>query len=71
MVEKLKAIYRDGIFIPDKICNFPQNTIVELTIKPSRNVKTEVIDPEARQQILKTLLERMRQTVASKCSESE
>ncbi|ACK73688.1 hypothetical protein PCC7424_5341 [Gloeothece citriformis PCC 7424] len=63
MVAKLKAIYRDGIFIPEVICDFPQNTLVELSIRPSRNFKTEVIDPNRRQQILKTLLQRLSQNI--------
>ncbi len=62
MTQTVKAIYREGTFIPEVICNLPENTLVELTIEKTRDFQYEVIDPEARQQIIKSIIKRMRQT---------
>ncbi|PSF39084.1 hypothetical protein C7H19_03270 [Aphanothece hegewaldii CCALA 016] len=60
MTQKLKAIYRDGTFIPQKTCHLPNNAEVELTVKHYQNFNLDIIDPEARKEIMKSLLLRMR-----------
>ncbi len=60
--ETIKAIYRNGIFIPQVPCTYINNSEIELIIQPSPAQKIEIIDPETRQEILHSLLRRMRQT---------
>jgi predicted DNA-binding antitoxin AbrB/MazE fold protein len=62
MTEKLRAIYRDGAFIPQVPCQLPENAEVELTVQRHQSMTPEVMDSEARKQILHLLLQRMRQT---------
>jgi hypothetical protein len=61
MTQKLKAIYRDGAFVPQGACYLPNNTEVELTIRPDQSSNLDIIDPEARKQIFTALVQRMRQ----------
>jgi hypothetical protein len=65
MTQKLKAIYRDGTFVPQSRCYLPDNAEVELTVRPAQRLDADIIDPEARRQILKALLQRMRHTQTS------
>ncbi len=60
--QTVKAIYRNGTFISDTPCSLLNNSEVELIVQPTCSESLNVIDPEARQQILQTLLQRMRQT---------
>lgn len=61
MTQKLKAIYRDGSFVPQGTCHLPNNAKVELTISHDQNLNLDIIDPEARKQIFQALVQRMRQ----------
>ncbi len=69
-MKTLKATYRDGIFIPDVDCDFPDNTQVELMVNRVCARQAEVIDPESRKEILNTLLKRMRKTASKSPSRS-
>lgn len=61
--ETIRAIYRDGTFIPQAPCSLLDNSEVELVVRCAvRPQNVDILDPEARQQILNTLLRRMRQT---------
>jgi predicted DNA-binding antitoxin AbrB/MazE fold protein len=60
MTQKLKAIYQNGTFVPQSQCYLPNNAEVELTVR-QRSFNLDIIDPEARKQILKALTQRMRQ----------
>ncbi len=62
MMHKLKAIYRDGTFIPQVNCALPNDTEVELAIYQSRELHPDIIDPEARKEVLNSLLKRMKKT---------
>lgn len=61
MTQKLKAIYRDGAFVPQGACYLPNNAEVELTIRHNQNSNLDIIDPDARKQIFNALVRRMRQ----------
>jgi predicted DNA-binding antitoxin AbrB/MazE fold protein len=61
MSQKVKAIYRNGAFLPQSSYSLPNNTEVELVIKCCSGLHTDIVDPETRKEILKTLLQRMRQ----------
>lgn len=59
MPQKLRAIYHGGAFVPQVPCNLPEDAEVELTIQGSYVLPPQVTDPKQREQILKTMLERM------------
>lgn len=60
MSQTLKAIYRDGAFIPQTPCDLPEGAEVELTIQGPRLLPPKVTDPEERKRILEEMVERMR-----------
>jgi hypothetical protein len=59
MTEKLEATYKDGTFIPQVNFLLPNNTEVDLSIYRYCRLQSDIIDPEARKEILSSLLERM------------
>ncbi len=61
MNQKVKAIYKDGTFIPQANCSLPDNAEVEIAIYRERLANGDIIDPEARKEVLNTLLKRMKQ----------
>jgi hypothetical protein len=60
MTEKLKAIYKDGTFIPQTNFFLPNNTEVELSVYRYCSLQTDIINPEARKEVLNNLLQRMK-----------
>jgi predicted DNA-binding antitoxin AbrB/MazE fold protein len=60
MSQTLKAIYRDGAFIPQTPCDLPEGAEVELTVHGPRTVPPKVTDPEERKRIMEELLQNMR-----------
>ncbi|MEG3437126.1 hypothetical protein V0288_08350 [Pannus brasiliensis CCIBt3594] len=60
MNENLQALYSEKSFFPRVYGSLPNNTDVELAISRDRTPKTDIIDPEARKEVLSTLLKRMR-----------
>ncbi|MDQ3687190.1 MAG: antitoxin family protein [Acidobacteriota bacterium] len=61
MSQTLKAIYRDGAFIPQAPCDLPEGSEVELIVREPRTMPPRVKDPEERRRILHNLVERMMQ----------
>jgi predicted DNA-binding antitoxin AbrB/MazE fold protein len=61
MGQTLRAIYRQGAFIPQVACDLPDGSEVELIIQGPTILAPEVSDPEEREQILRKMIERMRQ----------
>ena len=60
MSQRLRAIYQNGVFIPQEPCNLPENSEVELVIEHPHIIPPTVTDPEGRKRILKRMVERMR-----------
>jgi predicted DNA-binding antitoxin AbrB/MazE fold protein len=60
MSRRLKAIYREGVFIPQAPCDLPEDSEVELIIEEPRVIPPVVTDPEERKRVLKRMVERMR-----------
>ena len=60
MSQRLKAIYREGVFIPQTPCDLPEDSEVELIIEEPRVTSPAVTDLEERRRILKRMVERMR-----------
>ena len=46
MSQTLKAIYRDGTFIPQTPCDLPDGAEVELTVHDQHTTPPKVTDPE-------------------------
>ncbi len=57
----LKAVYRNGVFVPVDACGFPENSEVELIVQGPVVIPPSVTDPEERALIRKRVVERMRQ----------
>ena len=60
MSQTLKAIYRDGAFIPQTPCDLPEGAEVELTVSAPRVMPPKVTDHEDRKRILEGMVARMR-----------
>ncbi|PZV07647.1 MAG: DUF104 domain-containing protein [Leptolyngbya sp.] len=61
MTQTLRAIYRNGVFVPQAAFDLPEGTEVELLIQPPKVLSPPVTEPEAKKQFLKRLIERMQQ----------
>jgi predicted DNA-binding antitoxin AbrB/MazE fold protein len=62
----LRAVYRNGVFIPETACDLPEDSQVELTVQGPVVVPASVTDPEQRALIRKQLVERMRRNPVPK-----
>ncbi len=60
MAQSLKAIYRNGAFIPQTPCDLPEGAEVELTVHASNIIPPGEKDPEERKRILARMVERMK-----------
>ncbi|MDT5123009.1 MAG: hypothetical protein QOC96_2491 [Acidobacteriota bacterium] len=60
MVQRLKAVYQNGAFIPQAPCDLPEGSEVELTIHNPYTIPPSVTDPEERKRILEELIQNMR-----------
>jgi predicted DNA-binding antitoxin AbrB/MazE fold protein len=61
MPQSLKATYRNGAFVPQTAFELAEGTEVELLVQPSQVAPPSIVDLEAKQQFLKSLVERMQQ----------
>jgi predicted DNA-binding antitoxin AbrB/MazE fold protein len=61
MPQALKAIYRNGTFVLQAACDFPEGFEVELFVQSSQVAQPKITDISARQAFLKLLVERMQQ----------
>ncbi len=61
MAFTLKAIYRNGAFIPETACNLPEEAKVDLIVQRSAVIPPEVSDLEERKRLLRAVVDRMQQ----------
>ncbi|HLP87252.1 MAG TPA: antitoxin family protein [Nostocaceae cyanobacterium] len=61
MSQTVKAIYHNGVFIPQTVCNLSEGAEVELLIKSPQIVSPPITDAETKRQLLKSLISRMQQ----------
>jgi hypothetical protein len=54
---RTKAVYRNGAFVPEKACDLPEESEVELFVQGPPVIPPEVTDPEEKQRILEELIE--------------
>jgi predicted DNA-binding antitoxin AbrB/MazE fold protein len=59
-MQRLKAIYRNGAFVPQTPCDLPEESEVELTVHESSTIPPNVTDPEERKRIMDELVKNMR-----------
>lgn len=60
MAQTIRAIYHNGVFVPQSPCDLPENTEVEVKVRNSNVEMPSVTDTEERKRILATMVERMR-----------
>ncbi len=56
---RIRAVFKDGKFVPRENCELPEAAEVELVIEPSNTFSPVVADPVQRQKILGELVQRM------------
>jgi predicted DNA-binding antitoxin AbrB/MazE fold protein len=61
MTQSLRAIYRNGAFIPQTAFELPEGTEVELLVQSSQITSPSIADTERKRQFLRALVERMQQ----------
>jgi hypothetical protein len=61
MTYRMKAVYRDGAFVPETRCPLPDNAEVDLVVQSPVRTSPAVTDPEQRHSLLRRITERMRQ----------
>jgi predicted DNA-binding antitoxin AbrB/MazE fold protein len=59
MIQRIRAIYRDGAFRPEKPCEFRENAEVELLVEETTVCAPSVSDRSERLRILRRITERM------------
>lgn len=59
-MQRLKAVYQNGAFVPQAPCDLPEGSEVELTIHDPYTIPPSVTDPEERKRIINRMIERMR-----------
>jgi predicted DNA-binding antitoxin AbrB/MazE fold protein len=59
MNQRIRAVFHDGVFIPQQPCDLPEGSEVEIVVQQSHILPPEESDPEERAQIRKALVERM------------
>jgi predicted DNA-binding antitoxin AbrB/MazE fold protein len=61
MSQRIRAVFRDGAFIPQQRCDLPEGAEVELTIDDPYTMEPQITDPGERKKALETLVRRMRE----------
>ena len=56
---RIRAVFRDGKFVPQEPCGLPEAAEVQLVIEPTTITPPSVTDPAERQRILNEVVQRM------------
>ena len=59
MSQRLKAIYHDGVFVPQTPCDLPEESEVELIVQGPQLIPPKITGSDARARTLKAVVERM------------
>jgi hypothetical protein len=57
---RIRAVYRDGKFVPVEPCPLPDSQEVELTVESPRMIPPSITDPAQRAQVMGDLVARMK-----------
>ena len=61
MTYRMKAVYRQGAFVPETRCDLPENTEVVLLVQDPVRLSPAITDPEHRSSVLRRITDRMKQ----------
>ena len=61
MLRKIRAIYRNGCFVPQTRCDLPEECEVELIVQGPFVIPAEITDPEEKKRHMKEVVARMQQ----------
>ena len=61
MSQTVRAIFRDGVFVPQQPCNLPDGSRVELTIYDPYTIPPRITDPGERAALLTEVVRSMRE----------
>ncbi|HXU08690.1 MAG TPA: antitoxin family protein [Blastocatellia bacterium] len=61
MSQTIRAVFRDGVFVPQQPCDLPDGSRVELTIDDPYTMPPEITDPAERAALLKEVVRSMRE----------
>ena len=61
----VKAVFRNGVFVPTSACDVPENTEVAVLVQGPTIIPPSVTDPEERSRIRREVVERMRKNPIS------
>ena len=56
---RIRAVFRDGKFVPTDPCSLPESAEVELTVESPRIIPPAISDPAERAKALQELVARM------------
>lgn len=59
MIQRIRAVYRNGTFCPETPCDLPENSKVDLLVQETDVYGPSVTDPDERICILQRITERM------------
>jgi len=60
MSHRIRAVFQDGVFVPQQPCDLPEGAEVELTLDDPYTIPPQITDPEEKKRILKEVVENMR-----------
>lgn len=61
MSQRVRFVFRDGVFIPQQPCDLPEGSEVQLTVDDPYTIPPEITEPTERAAQLKDLVLRMRE----------
>ncbi|HXG66054.1 MAG TPA: antitoxin family protein [Blastocatellia bacterium] len=61
MVQRVRAVFQNGVFVPLQEFRLPEGMEVEILVERPGVSPPEVSDPEERRRIIREMTERMRQ----------
>ncbi len=61
MLRKIRAIYRNGCFVPQTPCHLREGSEVEITVQGPIVIPAEITDPEEKKRHMKEVVARMQQ----------
>lgn len=59
MIRRLKAVFRDGVFVPRSSCDLPNEAEVDLVVQGPSVSPPHVTDPDDKAAILREVTQRM------------
>ena len=61
MSQQVRAVFHDGVFVPQDPCDLPEGLEVRLTIDDPYTIPPEITDPAERAAVLKEVVRSMRE----------